>query len=99
MLRRGDGLESLTFCLTLRLLTFSLRPRCGSGPVSLRLHQGLKTLFLRLDTPLLQLRCSLDTLTLRLESLSLRLYATLLNLSCLAKHITYQLIYGNERIL
>jgi len=48
MLRRGDGLESLTFRLgrslhalslrlALRLLTFSLRPRCGLGPVALRL--------------------------------------------------------------
>ena len=58
-LRRGDGLESLTFrlgrslyVLSLRLLTFSLRPRRGLGPVSLRLRQGLKSLFLRLDTPL-----------------------------------------------
>ena len=62
-LRRGDGLESLTFRLTLSLFKFSLRPRCG-----------------------------LESLTLRLESLPL------LYLRCLAQHITYQVIYINERV-
>jgi len=69
-LRRGDGLESLTFRLTLSLLTFSLRSRC-----------------------------SLESLTLRLESLPLRLCAALLYFRCLAQHITYQLIYIDKRVL
>jgi len=43
--------------------------------------------------------CSEGTVCVRLELLPLRVCAALLYFRCLAQHITYQLIYINERVL
>jgi len=52
---------------------FALRGRDSLESIPLCLRQGLKSLFLRLETPLLQLRCNLNPLALHLLAFSLQL--------------------------
>jgi len=91
-LRRGDGLESLTFGGGGGLHSLTLRLGCGLQTLSLRLA-------LRLLTFSLRPRCSLGSVSLRLKSLPLRLSAALLDFGRLAQYITHEFIDINEGML